>query len=179
MSAPSKRPVTESLQIDSSRRSACAILGFGVAVLGQRAFSAEKGADWLLAEQYGLMRRAYQTADAESLRQFYSAEVVLASEGANPVVGLEAVIAVGHQVLAKRRDILADVLRVTRSAAGDAISHVAKLTAFPRDPAEPVRIATAFLSWQRSSAGWRCHSEVILNQNMDSVPGFRTTGVGS
>ena len=104
---------------------------------------------------------------------------MLASEGAAPVVGLDAVIAVGHQVLAKRRDISADVLRVARSAAGDALSHVVKLTAYPRDPAEPVRVATAFLSWQRTSAGWRCHSEVILNQDMDSVPGFRTAGLHS
>ena len=174
MSGSSPSSVVEALPTAVSRRTVCATFGLGVALLGQHALAAKSAAEALMAEQYGLMRRAYQTNDAEILRQVYSADVILATEGASPVVGLDAVIAVGHQVLAKRRDITADVLRVTRSTSGDAILHVAKLTAYPRDPAEAARIATAFLYWQRGAAGWRCHTEVILIQDMESVPGLRT-----
>jgi len=61
------------------------------------------------------------------------------------------------------------------SAQGDAASHFAKLSAYPRDPADAPRVATALLLWQRGSAGWRCNAELILIQDMDSVAGFRTT----
>jgi hypothetical protein len=169
------RHIVPGTSVTLSRRSVCAVLGFGAVLAGRQALAKKAAADWLLAEQYALMRRAYQTGDAEILRQFYAADIVLATEGASPVVGLEAMIAMGHQLLPKRRDITAEILRVTPSPAGDAVSHVVKLSAYPRDAAEPARIATAFLSWQRSAAGWRCHSEVLLIQDMSAAPGLRTT----
>ena len=71
---------TEDLSIDRSRRSACAAIGLGIALCGPPALAKEEGSDGLLAEQYALMRRAYQTGDAELLRQFYSPDVVVATE---------------------------------------------------------------------------------------------------
>jgi ketosteroid isomerase-like protein len=163
------------LAIDVSRRSAFAMLGlFGLA-LGQPALSKESGIEAALSDQYGLMRRAYQTGDADLLRQFYSKDVVLATEGASPIVGLDAVVSFGHAVLAKRRDITADVLRSIRSPAGDAVSHFVKLCVYPRDPAESPRTVTALVSWQREPLGWRCTAEVILLQDMDATAGFRTS----
>ena len=175
MSESARTPAHESLAIDVSRRSACAILGLGAMVLGQRAFATDKGVELALAEQYGLMRRAYQTGNAELLRQFYSNDVVVATEGSSPIVGLDSVITAGHAVLAKRRDITVDLLRMTHSVAGDAVAHFAKLCAYPRDPAESPRVATALLLWQQGSTGWRCHAELILIQDMEAVAGFRTT----
>jgi hypothetical protein len=127
MSVSAQTPADENLAIDVSRRSACAILGLGAVLLGQRTFAADKGIEVALGEQYRLMRRAYQSGNAELLRQFYSEDVVLATEGASPVIGLDSVIAAGHAVLANRRDITADILRFTHSPAGDASSHFAKL----------------------------------------------------
>jgi ketosteroid isomerase-like protein len=163
----------EEVAIDVSRRSACAVLGLFGLSLGQMAFSKEQGTELALADRYGLMRRAYQTGDAELLRQFYSKDVVLATEGSSPIVGLDAAVLAGHAVLAKRRDITTDVLRTIHSPAGDAASHFVKLCAYPRDPAESPRIATALILWQRESEGWRCNAEVILIQDMDAVVGFR------
>jgi hypothetical protein len=180
MSNSARAPSLDGVPIDVSRRSACAILGLGAMLLGEFATgksvgsASDKGIESALAEQYRLMRRAYQTGDAELLRQFYGDDVVLATEGASPVVGLEAAIAAGHAVLPKRRDITADVLRITHSRAGDAASHFARLCAYPRDPGESPRVATAFLLWQLGSAGWRCHAELILIQDMGAVEGFRT-----
>jgi ketosteroid isomerase-like protein len=175
MSVSAQTPADENLAIDVSRRSACAIVGLGAMLLGQRAFTTDRGIEFVLAEQYGLMRRAYQTGNAELLRQFYSDDVVLVTEGASPVVGLDAAVAAGHAVLANRRDITADILRITHSPAGDAAFHFAKLCAYPRDPAESPRVATALLLWQQGSTGWRCHAELILIQDMDAIAGFRTT----
>ena len=175
MSVSANTPADENLAVDVSRRSACAILGLGAALLGQRAFATDKGIEVALGEQYGLMRRAYQTGNAELLRQFYSNDVVVATEGASPVVGLDSVIAAGHAVLGNRRDITADILRITHSPEGDAASHFAKLCAYPRGPAESPRVATALLLWQQGSTGWRCHAELILLQDMDAIAGFRAT----
>jgi ketosteroid isomerase-like protein len=144
-------------------------------LLGQRVLATDNGIESALAEQYALMRRAYQSDDAELLRQFYSNDVVLATEGSSPIIGLDSVIAAGHSVLAKRRDITVEILRITHCAAGDAASHFAKLCAYPRDPAESPRVATALLLWQHGSVGWRCHAELILIQDMGAVAGFRTT----
>ncbi len=165
----------DSLPIGVSRRSTCAMLGLGAMLLGQRTFAVDTGIESALAEQYGLMRRAYQTGDAELLRQFYSNDIVLATEGASPIVGIDSVVSAGHALLAKRRDITVDILRVAHSTAGDAASHFAKLCAYPRDPAESPRVATAFLAWQLGSSGWRCDAELILIQDMAAVAGFRTT----
>jgi len=85
------------------------------------------------------------------------------------------VITAGHAVLTKRRDITVDLLRITHSVAGDAVSHFARLCAYSRDPAESPRVATALLLWQQGSTGWRCHAELILIQDMGAVVGFRTT----
>ena len=159
--------------IDLSRRSACAVLGLFSLALGQRALAKDPEIEAVLADKYGLMRRAYQTGDAELLRQFYSKDVVLATEGSSPIVGLDAAVSAGHAVFAKRRDFTADVLRIIHSPAGDAASHFVKLCAYPRDPAESPRIATALILWQRESEGWRCNAEVILIQDMDAVVGFR------
>jgi ketosteroid isomerase-like protein len=175
MSDSARTPPDKSLAIDVSRRSACAILGLGTMLLGRRAFATDKSIEWELAEQYGLMRRAYQTGNAELLRQFYSDDVVLATEGASPVVGLDSAIAAGHAVLAKRRDVTVDILRIIHSVAGDAVAHFARLCAYPRDAAESPRVATALLLWQQGSAGWRCSAEQILMQDMGAVAGFRTT----
>jgi hypothetical protein len=174
MSDSARTPPDASLAIDVSRRSACAILGLGTTLLGRRAFATDKSIELQLAEQYGLMRRAYQTGDAELLRQFYSDDVVLATEGARPVVGLDAAVAAGHAVLAKRRDITVDILRITHSRAGDAVAHFARLCAYPRDPAESPRVATGLLLWQQGPAGWRCNAELILIQDMGAVAGFRS-----
>jgi MFS family permease len=100
-----RSPDHENVAIDVSRRSACAILGLGAMLLGQRAFATDKGIELALAEQYGLMRRAYQTGNAELLRQFYSNDVVLAAERASPVVGLDVTDAVApswHALLTAR-----------------------------------------------------------------------------
>jgi hypothetical protein len=161
-----------------SRRSACAAIGLGMALWKAPALAKQPTGVGLLTEEYALMRRAYQMGDAELLRQFYSANVIVATEGTSPVVGLEAVIASGRQILPKRRDITVEVLRVTRCPSGDALSHIAKLSAFPRDPSEPARIATAFLSWQRGAAGWRCHTEVLLIQDLSAVTGLKASGDG-
>ena len=174
MSVSARIPADETLAIDVSRRSACAILGLGTMLLGRRAFATDKSIEFALGEQYGLMRRAYQTGNAELLRQFYSNDVVVATEGASPVVGLDSVIAAGHAVLANRRDITADILRITHSPEGDAASHFAKLCVYPRDPAESPHVATALLLWQQGSTGWRCHVELILIQDMGAIAGFRS-----
>ncbi len=81
------------------------------------AFSKGQGTELALADRYGLMRRAYQTGDAELLRQFYGKDVVLATEGSSPIVGIDAAVSAGHVVLAKRRDITTDVLRIIHSPA--------------------------------------------------------------
>ena len=175
MSKSARSTSSNSLPIGVSRRSACAMLGLGAVLLDQRSFAADAGIESSLAEQYGLMRRAYQTGDAELLRNFYCNDIVLATEGASPIIGIDSVVSTGHAVLAKRRDITVDILRIAHSTAGDAASHFAKLCAYPRDPAESPRVATAFLSWQLGSVGWRCSAEVILVQDMSAVPGFRTT----
>jgi ketosteroid isomerase-like protein len=175
MSTSARSPADEKLVAGVSRRSACTMLGLGAMLLGQRTFAADTGIESALAEQYALMRRAYQTGDADLLRQFYSNDVVLATEGSSPIVGLDSAIAAGHAVLAKRRDISVDLLRVTHSVQGDAASHFAKLVAYPRDPAESPRVATALLLWQRGAVGWRCNAELVLIQDMDAVAGFRTT----
>lgn len=167
-------PDQENSAIDVSRRSACAILGLGAMLLGQRVFATDKGIESALAEQYGLMRRAYQSGNAELLRQFYSNDVVVATEGSSPIVGLDAVITAGDAVLAKRRDITVDILRITHSVAGDSVAHFARLCAYPRDPAESPRVATGLLLWQQGSAGWRCNAELILIQDMGAVAGFRS-----
>lgn len=174
-SASARSLAGESLVTGMSRRSACTMLGFGAILLGQRSFAADAVIESALAEQYALMRRAYQTGDAELLRQFYSNDVVLATEGSSPIVGLDSAITAGHAVLAKRRDISVELLRISHSLQGDAASHFAKLVAYPRDPAESPRVATALLLWQQGAAGWRCNAELILIQDMDAVPGFRTT----
>jgi ketosteroid isomerase-like protein len=177
MSHSARSPSHDRLPIDVSRRSACTMLGLGAMLLSQRTFTADTSIESALAEQYALMRRAYQTGDAELLRQFYSNDVVLATEGASPIIGIDAVVSAGHAVLAKRRDITVDILRVAHSTAGDAASHFAKLCAYPRDPAKSPRVATAFISWQQSPVGWRCSAEVILIQDMSAVAGFRTIAV--
>ena len=69
MSVSARIPADETLAIDVSRRSACAILGLGTMLLGRRAFATDKSIEFALGEQYGLMRRAYQTGNAELLRQ--------------------------------------------------------------------------------------------------------------
>ena len=175
MSASARSLADENLVMGVSRRSACTMLGLGAMLSGQRTIAADTGIESALAEQYALMRRAYQTGNAELLRQFYSNDVVLATEGSSPIVGLDSAITAGHAVLTKRRDISVDLLRATHSVQGDAASHFAKLVAYPRDLAESPRVATALLLWQQGPAGWRCNAEMILIQDMDAVAGFRTT----
>lgn len=168
-SASARSLAGESLVTGMSRRLACTMLGFGAIVLGQRSFAADTVIESALAEQYALMRRAYQTGDAELLRQFYSNDVVLATEGSSPIVGLEAITA-GHAVLAKRRDISVELLRVTHSVQGDAASHFAKLVAYPRDPAESPA------GGYRDVAVAARRSRMALQRRSDSYPGYGCGG---
>ncbi len=171
-------PAEPAEHIDSARRGAFAsLLGIGALWLSQPLCAASPGMDAELTEQYALLQRAYRTTDAELMRRFYSEDVVFASEGAPPIIGIESMIAAARLLLPKRRDIEAEVLRAVLSEQGDMACHLVKLKSFPRNADEAPRGATALLIWQRQATGWRCGAEMLLLQDIGSM--IRTPTAGS
>lgn len=163
-------PAEPAEHIDSARRGAfSSLLGIGALWLSQPLCAASPDMDAELAEPYALLRRAYQTTDAELMRRFYSEDVIFASEGAPPIIGIESMIAAARLLLPKRRDIEAEVLRTVFSEQRDMACHWVRLKSFPRNIDEAPRGATALLVWQRQATGWRCGVEMLLVQDISSM----------